>query len=284
MNHFVKDDGFNAFRLPVGMQYILNNNIDGDLDATNFGAYDKLVTACTSVASVCVIDFHNYARWNGQIFGQGGPTSDQLAAVWSKVATKYATNTKVAFGVMNEPHDLNVQEWAATVQTVVTAIRKAGASNQLILLPGDGYTSAATFVSDGNAAALGNVTNPDGSTDNLVFDVHKYLDSDNSGTNTECVTNNIDEAFSPLADWLRTNKRMAFNTETGGGNTDSCVTYLGQQLDYLNKNSDVYLGYLGWAAGGFDQTYALTETPKVSGTTYTDNEIVAKVLAPEFSG
>lgn len=26
------------------------------------------------------------------------------------------------------------------------------------------------------------------------------------------------------------------------------------------KNPDVYLGWIGWAAGGFDQTYALVET------------------------
>ncbi|KAF2093160.1 endoglucanase II [Rhizodiscina lignyota] len=284
MNHFANDDGLNAFRLPVGMQFLFNNDIDGDLDATNFAAYDKLVAACTSVADACVIDFHNYARWNGEIFGQGGPTNDQFAAAWSKVATKYADNSKVVFGIMNEPHDLDVPTWAGTVQAAVTAIRKAGATSQMILLPGDGYTSAATFVSNGNAAALSNITNLDGSTDNLVFDVHKYLDSDNSGTSTECVTNNIDDAFSPLADWLRENKRMAFNTETGGGNTDSCVTDLSQQLAFVNKNSDVYVGYLTWAAGGFDQTYALVDTPIVSGSTLTDNEIVAKVLVPAFSG
>jgi endoglucanase len=32
-------------------------------------------------------------------------------------------------------------------------------------------------------SALKKVVNPDGSVTNLIFDVHKYLDSDNSGTN-----------------------------------------------------------------------------------------------------
>jgi endoglucanase len=32
------------------------------------------------------------------------------------------------------------------------------------------------------------VKNLDGSTTGLYFDVHKYLDSDNSGTHAECVT------------------------------------------------------------------------------------------------
>ena len=76
--------------------------------------------------------------------------------------------------------------------------------------------------------------NPDGTTTGLIFDVHKYLDSDNSGTHTNCVTDNIDDAFAPLASWLRENKRMAINTETGGGATDSsCLNYLCKQLTYL---------------------------------------------------
>ncbi len=61
----------------------------------------------------------------------------------------------------------------------------------------------------------------------------EYLDSDNSGTHTECVTDNISTAFSPLADWLRTNKRQALNSETGGGNTASCQKYLCQQIDFV---------------------------------------------------
>ena len=56
------------------------------------------------------------------------------------------------------------------------------ATSQIILLPGNNYTSAQTFASNGSGAALLTVKNPDGSTTNLVFDVHKYLDSDNSGT------------------------------------------------------------------------------------------------------
>lgn len=81
-------------------------------------------------------------------------------------------------------------------------------------------------MSSGSAEALAAVTNPDGTTSNLIMDVHKYLDSDNSGTHTECVKNNIDNAFKPLADWLRTNNRQAMLTESGGGNTASCQQYV----------------------------------------------------------
>ena len=105
MNHFVKDDKLNAFRLPVGWQFLLNNQLGGTLDQNNFAQYDSLVRGClNSGASLCILDIHNYARWNGGIVGQGGPTDAQLADVWRQLAQKYGSESKIAFGVMNEPH------------------------------------------------------------------------------------------------------------------------------------------------------------------------------------
>ncbi|KAI5118495.1 hypothetical protein M0805_003995 [Coniferiporia weirii] len=279
MQHFVTDDGHNVFRLPVGWQYLTGDAESGTLVEANVAEYDALVQACLATGASCIIDVHNYARFNGEIIGQGGPTNEVFASLWSSIATKYASESKIIFGVMNEPHDIpDINLWAGSVQAAVTAIRQAGATSQIILLPGNDWTSAETFVSNGSADALNTVTNPDGSITNLVFDVHKYLDSDNSGTHAECVTNNIDDTFAPLAQWLRCNGRQAFNTETGGGNTASCATYLCQQVAFQKANSDVIIGYVGWAAGNFATSYVLSETPTESGTTWTDTSLVAACL------
>jgi len=77
MQHFVKNDNMNIFRLPVGWQYLVNNNLGGALDSTAAGNYDQLVQACLATGASCIIDIHNYARWNGGIIGQGGPTNDR---------------------------------------------------------------------------------------------------------------------------------------------------------------------------------------------------------------
>ncbi|KAJ5359289.1 Endoglucanase EG-II [Penicillium cataractarum] len=277
MKHFVNDDTFNIFRLPTGWQYIVANNLGGSLDSTNFGKYDNLVQGCLSLGSYCIVDIHNYARWNGGIIGQGGPTDDQFVSLWTQLATHYKSQSKVIFGIMNEPHDLNINTWAATVQKTVTAIRNAGAMSQMILLPGTDYTSAANFIENGSGAALSAVVNPDGSTTNLIFDVHKYLDSDNSGTHAECATNNVD-AFNTLAQWLRSGKRQALLSETGGGNVQSCATYMCQQLDALNANADVYLGWTSWSAGAFEATYVLSEVP-VNGV---DQYLVQQCFVPKW--
>ncbi|KAH8798410.1 glycoside hydrolase superfamily [Flagelloscypha sp. PMI_526] len=276
--HFVNDDHLNAFRIPVSWQYLVSSP-GGTLNSNAMAKYDGLLQNCISLAQLCILDV--YARWNGAIIGQGGPSNDQFVNLWSQLAAKYKGQSKVAFGVMNEPHDIpNFSAWVTTVQAVVTAIRQAGATSQIILLPGNNWTSAETFVSGGSGPALLAVKNPDGSTNNLVFDVHKYLDSDNSGTHTECVKNNIDNAFAPLASWLRSNGRKAFVSETGGGNTNSCITYFCQQLSYLNSNSDVYLGYTTWSAGSFDASwnYELTEVPFLNNNIWTDTSLVQSCI------
>ncbi|KAL8641511.1 MAG: hypothetical protein Q9228_001688 [Teloschistes exilis] len=262
MQHFVKDDGLNAFRLPVGWQWLVDSP-GSPLNAAHMEEYDALVQACLATGSLCIIDIHNYARWDGLIIGQGGPTDEQFADLWSQLATKYAKSPKVTMGIVNEPHEVpDIKVWAQTCQTVVNAIRKAGATENIITLPGNGYTSAGSFVSSGSAAALSTVKDVDGTTDKLIFEVHKYLDSDNSGTHTECVSSYVDK-MEDLTTWLKNNKRQAILAETGGGgSTASCLKDVCELLSYLNDNSDVYSGYLGWGAGSFDSTYELSLTPE----------------------
>jgi endoglucanase len=101
IQHFIKDDGLNTFRLPVGWQFLLNNNLGGTLDSNNWATYDKLVQGCLNAgAALCIVDIHNYA---GGIVGQGGPTNAQFTSLWSQIAAKYKGNTRIAFGLMNEP-------------------------------------------------------------------------------------------------------------------------------------------------------------------------------------
>ncbi|KAB8664854.1 hypothetical protein FH972_026277 [Carpinus fangiana] len=225
------------------------------------------------------IDVHNYARWNGGIIGQGGPTDHQFSGLWQKLASRYASKgSQMVFGVMNEPHDLNITTWRKTVQGAVNSIRNVtGNNNNIILIPGTLYCSAGAFVSE--STEVTKVSNPDGSKTNLILDVHQYLDADYSGQSTEC-TSSLISGFQGLANYLRSNGRKALLSETGGGNTDSCVKYTCPLLDFLNSNSDVFLGWTSWAAGSFDASYHLTETPQ-NGV---DTRLVTQCFKAKFSG
>ncbi|KAF2815553.1 cellulase-domain-containing protein [Mytilinidion resinicola] len=280
MTHFVSK-GLNAFRLPVSWQYLVTD-LGNTINASRIATYDKLVQGCVDAgAKMCIVDLHNYARWDGKIIGQSapsGPTDDQFADLWSQIAKKYKAQSKVAFGTMNEPHNLSMETWVTTVQAAVTAIRNAGATDNIILLPGTNHQAAGGFAE--NSGGLAAVKNVDGSKTNLVFDVHQYLDSDSTGTHAGCVTNATKGSFAPLATWARDQNRQVFLSETGGGPQDStCISYLKQTLSYLNDNSDVYLGWTTWAAGSFKTSYVLSETP--SGDT--DVPLVKQVIIPALS-
>jgi len=280
MQHFVSDWGMNAFRLPVSWQYLVNNQLGGPLSLTNFGKYDQLVQGCLGTgAALCIVDVHNYARWNSGIIGQGGPTNAQFTNLWMQLAQKYGTQARVAFDLVNEPHDLNITLFAATATAAVAAIRGAGASN-MILVSGQNFASAGAFPTSSGATMLG-VKNPDGTTNGIIFNVHQYLDSTYSGTNPNCTFNNVN-TFTSLATWLRTNGRQAFITETGGGNTQSCATLLCQQLDAINANSDVFVGVTAWAAGAFKPTYVLSAVPVQQAGVWIDSSIVTSCIGPKL--
>ncbi|KZP02120.1 glycoside hydrolase family 5 protein [Athelia psychrophila] len=203
---------------------LMTPTLGGSIDGTWFSTFDKTVQAAlsSSTSPYVILDLHNYARWNGGIIGQGGPTNAQFANVWSQIAKKYASQSKIIFGIMNEPHDIpSIPDWAASVQAAINAIRAAGATTQYMLLPGSSYSSAGTLPTEAGPD-LAALTDPAGGTSKLIFDVHQYLDSNGSGQSTECVKDNVN-VLTTLVAWLKSiGNRQALLSETGGGSTASC--------------------------------------------------------------
>jgi len=265
ISHFASQ-GVNVFRIPFAWQ-LMTPTVGGNLDSNFFARYDKTIQAVLNASTrpYVILDLHNYARFNNAIIGQGGPTNAQYASIWSQLAAKYKSNPKVMFGIMNEPHDVpNISSWVSSVQAAVNAIRAAGATSQYILIPGSSWSSAEALPREAGPLLLG-VTDPVGGTSKLLFDVHKYLDSDNSGTHLECTTDNV-PVFNTLLSWLKTNGRRAILTETGGGNTQSCFTALKSQLAFIKANRGSFVGFTVWSAGAFDTKYELTVTPNADGS------------------
>lgn len=57
-------------------------------------------------------------------------------------------------------------------------------------------------------------------------------------------------------------------------------------LTYLDENADVYLGYLGWAAGSFEETYILSLIPTGSDTDpdkMIDQPLITKCFASKVA-
>lgn len=189
---------------------------------------------------------------------------------------------------MNEPHDsgavdanknpiidFNMDIWAATLQTVVNAIRNAGATSQMIFISPSNWANAGSFPD--RSKALLTVTDPSNSDNkNLIFELHQYFDS-HGGIYKTCDQDLI-PSFESLASFLRQHKRQAFMGEIGGGSGQDCTDRICGVLDVLNQNSDVFLGWTSWAAGNWWPSYNLTEVP-VNGQ---DVGLVKYCFAPKF--
>nr|Q66NB7.2 RecName: Full=Manganese dependent endoglucanase Eg5A; AltName: Full=Carboxymethyl-cellulase 5A; Short=CMCase 5A; Short=Cellulase 5A; AltName: Full=Endo-1,4-beta-glucanase Eg5A; Flags: Precursor [Phanerodontia chrysosporium]AAU12275.2 endoglucanase [Phanerodontia chrysosporium] len=264
-SHF-SSQGANLYRIPFAWQ-LMTPTLGGTISQSFLSRYDQTVQAALNSGPnvFVIIDLHNYARWNGGIIAQGGPTDAQFQSIWTQLAQKYGSNQRVIFGIMNEPHDIpSISTWVNSVQGAVNAIRAAGATNYL-LLPGSSWSSAQAFPTEAGPLLV-KVTDPLGGTSKLIFDVHKYLDSDNSGTHPDCTTDNV-QVLQTLVQFLQANgNRQAILSETGGGNTSSCESLLANELAYVKSAYPTLAGFSVWAAGAFDTTYVLTVTPNADGS------------------
>jgi endoglucanase len=190
---------------------------------------------------------------------------------------------------MNEPHDsgkkdangnliidFNMDIWAATLQTVINAIRKTGATSQMIFISPSNWANAGSFPD--RSKAILTVKDPsDSSNKNLIFELHQYFDS-HGGIYDYC-DQDLVQNFESLASFLHQHKRQAFMGELGGGSNPNCTAAICGVLDVLNQNSDVFLGWTSWAAGNLWPTYELREMPKANGE---DVDLVKYCFGPKF--
>jgi endoglucanase len=261
--------GMTTFRLPFRWER-LQPTANGALNTAEVARIDAFVNYATSHGAHVILDPHNYARYYPQppsayqnsttgVIGGDVPNS-VFANFWSRVADRYKSNDRVTFNLMNEPANMNTDQWVGAANAAIAAIRQTGAAN-LIMVPGNRYTGAWTwFNSDANgrsnAVAMLDIVDP-GS--NFAIEVHQYMDPDGSGTSSGI--NNNDPMtgvlrLNPFTQWLRQNNRRGFlgefavaNSTIGSGGSQIGDETLVNMLDFIHSNDDVWMGWSWWAGG-----------------------------------
>ncbi|KAJ5873716.1 uncharacterized protein N7529_002146 [Penicillium soppii] len=118
----------------------------------------------------------------------------------------------------------------------------------------------------------------------IIYEMHQYLDSDGSGTSETCVSSTIgQERVVAATQWLKDNGKKAFLGEFAGGANAVCSSAVKGMLDYLQANSDVWLGASWWAAGPWWGDYIYSFEPP-SGTAYTYYMSLLQAYFPGSSG
>lgn len=241
--------GMNTFRLNFMMERMAQKGLSGALDPYYLGNLTQQVNYITSKGAYAMINPHNYGRFNGAIITD----TAGFQTFWKNLATPYKGNSKVIFDTMNEFNTMSSAQVVSLNQAAINGIRAAGATSQYITPEGNAWTGAWTWTTatgtDGltNAQTMGSLTDPQ---NKLIYQMHQYLDSDGSGSHTDCVNTTIGSSRLVAAtNWLRQNKKTGLIGEYAGGVNATCEAAVKDMLSYMDKNDDVWKGALWWAAG-----------------------------------
>lgn len=262
---YFRAKGMNVVRLAFRWER-LQPTLNQAFDATEMGRLKTFVDGVTAAGTTVLLDPHNYARWHGNLVGSGAVPYAAFADFWSRLATAFKDNGKVAFGLMNEPHDMPTEQWLEGANAALAAIRAAGATN-LVTVPGNAWTGAHSWSQNwygkSNADVMKGIVDPG---DHMLFEVHQYLDADSSGTSADCVSPTIgSERLQAFTQWLRANGHRAVLGETAGGANATCNAAVTDALNHLEANADVWQGWIWWAAGPWWGGYFLSLEPDASG-------------------
>jgi endoglucanase len=297
---YFKGKGMNMVRIPFRWER-MQPTLGGALDQVELGRLKSLVSSATASGMTVLIDVHNYARygydvWNSKtnLIGSTAVPVSAFVDLWSRLATEFKGNPKVMFGLMNEPHDMDIHVWVNAANLAITAIRNAGATTNTITVPGIQWTGAwawsdTWYTTDGtsNATEMLKITD---SGNNLLFEVHQYLDANYSGvfdtTKDSNSSNDCVHDYTTLVKftaWLKANNKKGLLGELGAPNTAACNTAIDGMLSHVQANADVWSGWMWWAAGPKWGTYPLSIEPAWSGTWPNLGTVVPNSDKPQMS-
>lgn len=270
--------GMNTFRLvfaweavqptPKALLSALTGNYKAYLDRLKaLVDYITVTKGCTVILDVHGGADATFAAYFGVKVGQlynGVAVQDLLVDLWKQMAALYKGNSKVMFGITNEPTNLPTMTWFACAQAVINGIRSTGATNK-ILMPGNYFTGSGSWTSTSqfdtgspkrsnaygweNANGVGKpLVDP---ASNLAVQVHMYFDANSGGGATDIPSDDIGvQRLKPVVDWARGRGLQVMLCEIALSATNSIAAAAWKKtLDYMEANKDVLLGWQWWAYG-----------------------------------
>jgi endoglucanase len=253
--------GMNVFRLPFRWERLQRTAFDA-LDPEEASKILTAVQSITSKGGWVIVSPHNFGRYYDNAIGSAAVPIAAFASFWGQVAVLFRGDDHVLLGLMNEPHDMPIDQWLSAANAAIAAIRAAGNANQ-ILVPGDywtgGHSWASTDYGPSNAATMAGVHDVG---NNFVYEIHQYFDVDFSGTHESCVDAHVGvQALEDVTAWLKQQGRKGFLAEFGAPANAVCLEAIDNTLSFVEQKSDSWIGWTYWAAGAWFATNWFSAEP-----------------------
>ena len=180
--------GVKLLRIPFRWERV-QPKLGGKLDRSHVEALRRVCRLAQRFGCRVLLDVHNYGRYrvdqNGRprtcvideaIDGSVPVSRHHFADLWRRLAQEFRQeNGVVAYGLMNEPHDMGSSDWKAISQRAVDAVRSVDRVTRVVVA-GDQWSSAEHFLAINGTSAW--IRDP---TDKTIYEAHCYFDHDGSG-------------------------------------------------------------------------------------------------------
>jgi len=248
--------GRTLIRLPFHWERI-QNSFYSPLDADELDRLRTVLQAAHEREMKVILDVHNYGRFyfsderGPQIIGSEAVPYEAYADLWSRLVAALKDEPAIwAYGLMNEPHDMeDGSRWPIAAQVAIDAIRELDMETT-ITVSGDDFSSSRNWRIGNNETLNERVSDP---ADNLLFEAHCYFDLDNSGTykksydDEKASVNCGIEYVRPFIEWCEEKGVKGFIGEYGVPDTDTrWLVTMDRFMSYLNEHG-VSSAY--WAGG-----------------------------------
>ncbi|MCW6506513.1 glycoside hydrolase family 5 protein [Lichenifustis flavocetrariae] len=253
--------GLKLFRVPVLSSRILSTSMTTNGGGPDWKALTGFIAQAATAGAWVAIDLHQYGTMPSGLVGRNAAATTEFVAAWSELAKRLKTTPNVVFGLMNEPNQQSASEWLSGVNAAVAAIRKAGAT-QLILVPGSYWSGAHNWTTTDNAAVMAGVKDPG---NNFAYEVHQYLDQYSSETTAAVAKGNGKTSLVAFTNWARSRHVKGFLGEFGFATTADAMAEGSDLVAYMAANRDVWRGWTYWAGGPWWGNYMFSVEPSSAG-------------------
>lgn len=248
---FFAERGANIIRLPFRWER-LQPTLDGPLDAGEVGRIRATINGAKAQDLCVLLDMHNFAKYYGDKLGDNAALDAAFIKVWLLIAKEFGDPTETVFGLMNEPANMPLADWAALSKRTLKALRDAKATN-LVFIGGGRWSGVHDWfagLTASNASEFDDLQDP---LNRTVLEVHQYTDKDYSGTHTEATgkgclpPEHFDSKFERISAWATEHGQQLFLGEFGVPPSQECLAALTRLLELTQ--SAPWRGWTYWAAG-----------------------------------
>ena len=252
--------GMNLIRLPILWERY-QPQAYGELDSANLTQLKKLVQYARQYDLCLLVDVHNFGAYAGKPLSSYEDPAAMLFDLWHRLRLELNDESYWAYGLMNEPAKVSRQAWADIAKSVVGKLRASGASG-LIVVPGGNWSGAHSWYSasasdPSNAELFAAFRDP---LARMVFEMHQYVDSDYSGTKTDCISvSKMQAILSKATAWALNNNQQLLLGEFGVDGSEGCLAVLDSMLTSMQGSA--WRGWSYWAAGSWWGSYPFSIQP-----------------------